>query len=105
LQTTSTVVVSNTAVTSPANAVSVVQSWYDPQAEFLEVATVVNDVLSFKTYGPDASGTYGALNGVGGLGRPQYLWPHHHAGRGAGHFWQRAGFHQQQVPSPGTPRG
>jgi RHS repeat-associated protein len=68
LQTTSTVVVSNTPVTSPPDAVSTVQSFYDPLAEFLEVATLVNDnVLNFKTYGPDASGTYGELNGVGGL--------------------------------------
>jgi YD repeat-containing protein len=52
-------------------------SWYDPQVEFLEIAVAVNDphpaydVLSssrvWKVYGPDLNGTYGGLQGVGGL--------------------------------------
>jgi RHS repeat-associated protein len=67
LQTTTTLVVSNSPITSPSDAVSTVGSWYDPHAEFLEVATDVNGILTIKTYGPDANETYGGLNGVGGL--------------------------------------
>jgi RHS repeat-associated protein len=66
LRTICTMVVSNTPLTSPADAVSTVDSWYDPQVEFLEVGVSVNGLNSVKTYGPDANGTYGGLNGVGG---------------------------------------
>jgi RHS repeat-associated protein len=69
LQTISTVVVSNTPVTTlnSSNAVNEVDSWYDPQAEFLEVGVAVNDLPTIKVYGPDANGIYGGLQGVGGL--------------------------------------
>ena len=62
--------VSNTPITSPADAVSTVDSWFDPLVEFQEVGVVVNDGYpAIKTYGPDANGGYGGLSGVGGLER------------------------------------
>lgn len=50
-------------------------SLYDPEIEFLEVATSVatggvgpnHSALSWKIYGPDLNGTYGGLQGTGGL--------------------------------------
>src|SRR6266478_9483167 len=52
------------------DAMSTVDSWFDPQVEFLEIGTVVNGgVPTLKVYGPDASGVYGGLGGVGGLER------------------------------------
>lgn len=70
VRTTTTLVVSNTPITTPASAVSTVDSWFDPLVEFLEGAVAVNGgVLSVKTYGPDANGVYGGLDGVGGLER------------------------------------
>ena len=67
IRTTSTMVVSNTPITTPSDAVSTVDSTYDPQAEFLEVGVAVNGSFTLKTYGPDANGIYGGLNGAGGL--------------------------------------
>jgi len=66
LRTTYTMVMSNSPV-NLTNGVSTVDSWYDPQAEFLEVGVVVNGSVTLKTYGPDVDGTYGGMNGVGGL--------------------------------------
>ncbi|HYG35951.1 MAG TPA: RHS repeat-associated core domain-containing protein, partial [Clostridia bacterium] len=42
-------------------------SWFDPQVEFLEVAVEVNGQRTWKVYGPDLSGVYGGMQGVGGL--------------------------------------
>ena len=42
-------------------------SYYDPQAEFLELAVAVNGQRAWKVMGPDLDGNYGGLNGVGGL--------------------------------------
>jgi len=71
LQTTYTIVLTNVEVQNlnSSNAASVVQSWYDPQVEFLEVGVMVNGTFSMKTYGPDASGVYGGMQGVGGMER------------------------------------
>ncbi len=44
-----------------------VQSWYDPQVEFLEAGVTVNGAFTLKTYGPDADGVYGGMQGMGGL--------------------------------------
>ena len=67
VRTITTLVVSNTPITSPADAVSTVDSWFDPLVEFLEVGTLVSGGYpALKTYGPDANGVYGGLNGVGG---------------------------------------
>ncbi|MDB6033139.1 MAG: hypothetical protein JWM16_3477 [Verrucomicrobiales bacterium] len=41
--------------------------FYDPEFEFLEVGAAVNEKATWKLYGPDASGTYGGMGGVGGL--------------------------------------
>jgi RHS repeat-associated protein len=70
VRTLTTLVVSNAPITSPANAISTVDSWFDPQVEFQEVGTVINGgVFNMKTYGPDANGVHGGMNGVGGLER------------------------------------
>ena len=70
VRTITTLVVSNTPITSPADAVSTVDSCFDPLVEFMEVGVVVNGGYpSLKTYGPDANGVFGGLNGVGGLER------------------------------------
>ena len=45
-----------------------INQYYDPQAEFLELGVSVNNAQTqWKLYGPDLSGTYGGMNGVGGL--------------------------------------
>jgi RHS repeat-associated protein len=62
-----TFVTNGVAITSPASSVSTVDSWYDPQVEFLEVAVNVNSNVTVKTYGPDNSGVYGGMQGAGGL--------------------------------------
>jgi RHS repeat-associated protein len=64
-----TMVVSNTPVENlnAGNAVSEVDSWYDPQVEFLELGVMVNGAFTMKTYGPDANGVCGGMQGVGGL--------------------------------------
>jgi RHS repeat-associated protein len=69
LRTINTMVISNTPVTTlnSSNTVSEVDSFYDPQVEFLEVGVALNGLASIKTYGPDANGIYGGMQGVGGL--------------------------------------
>lgn len=42
-------------------------SLYDPEAEFLEVAAIVNGAVAWKLHGPDLDGRYGGWNGTGGL--------------------------------------
>lgn len=66
LSTVCTMVLSNTPVTIPAEF-SEVHSIYDPQVEFLEVGVTTNGWFSTMTYGPDANGVYGGMQGVGGL--------------------------------------
>jgi RHS repeat-associated protein len=44
-----------------------VDSWYDPQVEFLEIGVAVNGQRWWKVYGPDISGGYGGMQGAGGL--------------------------------------
>ncbi len=43
-----------------------IDSWYDPLVEFLEVGVEVNGQRTWKVYGPDLSGAYGAMQGIGG---------------------------------------
>lgn len=43
-----------------------IESWYDPEVEFLEVAVEVNGERTWKIYGPDVAGTYGGMQGIGG---------------------------------------
>jgi RHS repeat-associated protein len=63
LRTTHTLIVTNTAQPSP----TVLDSWYDPQVEFLELGVAVNGEQEWKFYGPDLNGRYGGMQGVGGL--------------------------------------
>jgi RHS repeat-associated protein len=47
--------------------VNLTASIYDPQVEFLEIGVNVNGVQAYKVYGPDLNGSYGGLQGTGGL--------------------------------------
>jgi RHS repeat-associated protein len=67
LRTIQTLVTNGTVITTPNSAISQVDSWYDPQVEFLEVGVSVNGVAAVKTYGPDLNGVYGGLQGLGGF--------------------------------------
>ena len=42
-------------------------SEYDPQVEFLEIGTTVNNVRAWKVYGPDMNGVYGGMQGTGSI--------------------------------------
>jgi RHS repeat-associated protein len=42
-------------------------SYYDPQVEFLELGVAANGTRTWKVYGPDLNGRYGGLQGIGGL--------------------------------------
>ena len=64
LQITSVLVTNGVAINSQPTIIS---SLFDPQVEFLEVGVTVNRTFSMKTYGPDANGVYGGMQGVGGL--------------------------------------
>lgn len=50
-----------------STATLTLDSWFDPQVEFLEVAVAVNGARTWKIYGPDMSGSYGGMQGTGGL--------------------------------------
>jgi len=64
LTTTSVIVTNNVAYTcSP----TIITSYYDPQVEFLELGVSYGRTTEWKLYGPDLNGTYGGLNGTGGL--------------------------------------
>jgi len=63
LRTTYTLVISNAPQPSP----TVLDSFYDPQVEFLEVGVSSYGEYHWKAYGPDLSGRYGGMQGVGGL--------------------------------------
>jgi RHS repeat-associated protein len=43
------------------------RSWYDPQTLFMEIRVEQGNEKWWKIYGPDASGTYGGVQGIGGL--------------------------------------
>ncbi len=63
LQTVQQPVVNNVA----SGAATTITSIYDPQVEFLEIGVNVNGVQAYKVYGPDINGSYGGLQGTGGL--------------------------------------
>lgn len=45
-----------------------IDSWYDPEVEFLEIAVRINGGSRiWKVYGPDLDGSFGSLQGTGGL--------------------------------------
>jgi RHS repeat-associated protein len=43
-----------------------INSYYDPQVEFLELGVSYGTKTTWKLYGPDLNGRYGGLNGTGG---------------------------------------
>lgn len=45
----------------------IIQSYFDPLVEFLELGVNHDGQTTWKSYGPDLSGTYGGVQGVGGL--------------------------------------
>ena len=63
LRTTHTPIITNT----PQSGLTVLDSTYDPQVEFLEVSVLLNGERHWKVYGPDLSGRYGGMQGLGGL--------------------------------------
>ena len=64
LQTTVVLVSNGIASTAPP---LVINSYFDPQVEFLELGVVYGNQTVWKLYGPDLNGKYGGLNGTGGL--------------------------------------
>lgn len=55
-------------VTTVVNSAPAIDSHYDPQVEFLELGiTIGTTSRQWKVYGPDANGSYGGLQGIGGL--------------------------------------
>jgi RHS repeat-associated protein len=64
LSTTSILVTNGVAFTSPPTTIN---SYYDPQLEFLELGVSYGLTTEWKLYGPDLNGRYGGLNGTGGF--------------------------------------
>jgi RHS repeat-associated protein len=64
LQTTTVLVSNGVASTAPP---LVINSYYDPQVEFLELGVSYGNQTVWKLYGPDLNGKYGGLNGTGGF--------------------------------------
>jgi len=64
LQTTTVLVSNGVASTAPPQTIN---SYFDPQVEFLELGVSYGNQTVWKLYGPDQNGTYGGLNGAGGL--------------------------------------
>ncbi|HWD92252.1 MAG TPA: RHS repeat-associated core domain-containing protein [Verrucomicrobiae bacterium] len=62
---TATVMVTNGA--SVTALPKIINQYFDPSAEFLELGETDNGVATWKIYGPDLNGAYGGMNGVGGL--------------------------------------
>ena len=46
---------------------STIHQFYDPQVEFLEIGVSLNGARTWKIHGPDLTGGYGDLMGIGGL--------------------------------------
>jgi RHS repeat-associated protein len=44
-----------------------INSYFDPQVEFLELGVAYGTKTEWKLYGPDLNGKYGGLNGTGGF--------------------------------------
>lgn len=56
-----------TTHTPSGGSAFVVNSSFDPQAEFLEVGVNINGAQNWRVNGPDLNGAFGSLNGTGGL--------------------------------------
>ncbi len=48
-------------------AVVTTSSVFDPEVEFLEIGLSIGGAWNWKVYGPDISGAYGGLQGLGGI--------------------------------------
>jgi len=64
MSTTTTFITNGIVQTNFTRAIG---QYFDPQVQFLEVAESDGGVTTFKFYGPDVNGTYGGMQGVGGL--------------------------------------
>jgi RHS repeat-associated protein len=64
ISTTSVLVTNGVAFTASPTTIN---SYYDPQVEFLELGVNYGSTTEFKLYGPDLNGVYGGLNGIGGF--------------------------------------
>jgi RHS repeat-associated protein len=64
IRTQTEAVVNHVPASSPTLAT---QSDYDPLVEFLEVGLALNGERTWKIHGPDLSGGYGGMQGIGGL--------------------------------------
>jgi len=64
LSTTSILVTNGVAFT---NLPTTINSYFDPQVEFLELGVSYGYTTEWKLYGPDMTGRYGDLNGIGGF--------------------------------------
>jgi RHS repeat-associated protein len=64
LQTTTIAVTNGVALTSQPKTI---RSYFDPSVEFLEVGVSYDSQTTWKLHGPDLNGTYGGMQGVGGL--------------------------------------
>ena len=64
LQTTTTSITNGVAYNVPPTTIN---SYFDPQVEFLELGVSYGTKTVWKLYGPDLDGKYGGLNGTGGL--------------------------------------
>jgi RHS repeat-associated protein len=62
---TTTVLVTN-GVVYPASS-QTINSYFDPSADFLELGVSYGIHTEWKLYGPDLSGAYAGMNGIGGL--------------------------------------
>ena len=64
LSTTSVLVTNGVVFNSQPNTIN---SYFDPQVEFLELGVAYGTKIEWKLYGPDLNGVYGGLNGTGGF--------------------------------------
>ena len=46
---------------------TIINSYYDPQVEFLELGVNYGNTTEWKLCGPDINGIYGGANGTGGF--------------------------------------
>jgi RHS repeat-associated protein len=63
----STTTISVTNGIALSNLSSTIAQYYDPNVPFLELGVTYNENTVWKFYGPDVNGTYGGMQGVGGL--------------------------------------
>jgi len=64
ISTTSILVTNGIAFT---NFPTTINSYFDPQVEFLELGVTYGIKTEWKLYGPDLNGVYGGMNGTGGF--------------------------------------